>query len=148
MCGEVGIQFSQQILTNFNTRRKQFHLIEDIRNLAAQLHTDYNMPVSIHWIPSHIENTVYGRRPIDGNVLADKLAEEARKMSNNDDAKKQTTYVRCEIQKCVSDLLKGIEHLLSPHEKPSRNPDGPSLHRNDFDAQVDASQELSSSCDT
>ena len=96
----------------------------------------------------HIEIDNYIRRPIDGNVTADKLAEEARKMSNKDDAKNQTTYVRCEIQKCVSNLLKGIEHLLSQHEKPSRNPDGPSLHRDDFDAQVDASQELSSSCDT
>ena len=141
-------RYSQNILTAYSVRRKNFYLIEDIRNLATQLRYDYNMPVSIHWVPSHIENTVHGRRPIEGNVRADELAEEARIMSTETDAKNQTSYVRSQIQKGVTSLLLGIERLLSPNDEDNSNPDGPSLHRDDFDVHVDASQELLSSCDT
>ena len=57
----------------------KFLLIELIP-VATQFHYDHNMPVSIHWVPSHIEQTVYGRIPIEGNIRADKLAEVARRI--------------------------------------------------------------------
>ena len=77
------------------------------------------MPVSIHWVPSHIEKTVYGRRPIEGNIRADELAEEAREMSDNDDVKNQTEYVRFQIQKGVSSLLRGIERFALSRRRSS-----------------------------
>ena len=45
---------------------------------------------------------------MEGNIRADELAEEAREMSDNDHVKNQTEYVRFQIQKGVSSLLRGI----------------------------------------
>lgn len=53
---------------------KNFHLIEVIKNLAARLRFDFDMPVSIHWIPSNIEKTICENRHIKGNHLANQLA--------------------------------------------------------------------------
>ena len=141
-------KYAQQTLLNNTVGRKNFHLIEDIKNLASRLRFDFDMPVSIHWIPSHIEKTIYGNRPIKGNHLADQLAEDARAMSDELDAHNQTSFVRMKIQESVTCLLRGIETLLSPNDDDTLNPDGPSPQGDDFDDHVDASQELQSSCDT
>jgi len=39
---------------------------------------EFKFAISLHWIPSHIENTEYGKIPIEGNLRADNLAEIAR----------------------------------------------------------------------
>ena len=99
-------------------------------------------------IPSHIEKTIYGIRPIEGNHLANQLAEEARDMTDDADAHNQTHFVRQQIRESVTRLLRGIERLPSPNDDDTHNPDDPCPQGDDFDDQVDASQELLSSCDT
>lgn len=48
-----------------------FTLVEEIKNLAERLTKQFSL--TIHWIPSHIEMTSFGK-PIQGNIAADKLA--------------------------------------------------------------------------
>ena len=123
-------------------------MIEDTKNLCRKLQYDFNMPVSIHWIPSHIEKTIFGIRYIEGNREADELASSACRMSDDNDVLNQTANVFTKMQSCITRLLKEIEEKLAPDEEAMPTLDGPSSQGDDFDAQVDASQELTSSCDT
>ena len=45
------------LLANY-TPRHHIYLIESIRALGAKLRYDHASPVTLHWIPSHIELTV------------------------------------------------------------------------------------------
>ena len=62
-------------LGNCKIPRKNFYLIEEIKNLADRLSDRFKF--HLHWIPSHIERTSHGFRPIQGNVRAEQLADEA-----------------------------------------------------------------------
>ena len=140
-------KYSRQVLLDDAPRRKNFYLIEDIKNLASKLRFDLGMPISIHWIPSHIQHTIYGTRHIEGNRCADELAEQAREMSENTDNCNQTSHVRTQIQVSVTQLLRGIEQKLTPDDQAAVSSDGPSSQGDDFDY-LDASQEHVNSCDT
>ena len=141
-------QYARNVLLSTTAKKKNFLLIDNIKDLASKLRYDLDMPVYIHWIPSHIEKTIYGIRPIIGNQKADKHAEDARNMSTDEDTCNQTSVIRAHIFKKVTTLLRRIDHLLHPDNvPPTPFLDGPS--HDDFDVQIDASQEFSqNSCDT
>ena len=63
-------------LCNTLLPERLFYLTEDIRNLAQILYPRFKF--IIHWIPSHIERTSFGIKPIHGNIEADRLAKEAQ----------------------------------------------------------------------
>ena len=112
--------------------------MESIKALGAKLRHDHASPVTIHWIPSHIEDTTWGWLPIKGNCRADKLAEDARKRSNSASTHRQVSHRRKKLQAAISRWLAKVEQLYKLEEE---NSDGPST--DDFD--FDASQENSSS---
>ena len=76
-------KYSRDVLIAASTPRYHAYLLESIKALTAKLRYDHASPVTVHWIPSHIENTSWGRLPIHGNCRADKLAESARKRSHS-----------------------------------------------------------------
>ena len=76
-------QYTRDVLLASYTPRCHAYLVESIKALGAKLRYDHASPVTIHWIPSHIELTAWGRLPIRGNCRADKLAENARRRSSN-----------------------------------------------------------------
>ena len=136
-------QYSRNTLLAASSKSKHFYLIESIKALGSKLRYDNNSEVTIHWIPSHIEQTILGRRPIHGNCKADKLAEEARKRSSSCSTYRQISCQRKKLQTAISRSLTEIEKLFKPQEE---NSDGPSPC-DDFDN--DASKEnASTSFDT
>ena len=100
--------------------------MDSIKAIGAKLEIDHAAPVTVHWVPSHTENTTYGHLPIVGNQKADRLAEAARKRSKSEDSKNQTEKVRHEQVSAISQWLKAMEKLLKK-EKDPQPPDGPSL---------------------
>ena len=67
------------------SRRKNFHLIQEIQNLGYRIGDLNNMTRPLmHFVPSHIENTSQGKKRT-GNYYADILATEGRKMSSHED---------------------------------------------------------------
>ena len=126
------------MLLSPNTPRHHIYLVESIKALGAKLRYDQAAPVSIHWIPSHIEQTMHGRLPIKGNVLADKLAEDARNRSNSDHTQRQLSEKRTRLQRAISSSLAAMEKLYKSKQEEKSN--GPSS--DDFDP--DAPQENSS----
>ena len=137
-------QYSRNVLLSQRPSRHHFYLEESCKALAAKLRYDYSAPVSLHWLPSHIEQTSRGWLPIQGNREADRLAEEARKRCTAESTSRQTSIKRCKLQSSISSSLANIEAVFNTTEEPKPQ-NGPSP--DDFD--LDASQELSSvSCDT
>ena len=100
-----------------------------------RLSRNHNIPVFLHWIPSHVERTMYGIHRIWGNYYADVEAEHARKRSQARDTVRQTTSVRENTYAAVLEMLETVNVLLEKSQ-----PDGPSSQEDDFDAPVDASQ--------
>ena len=99
--------------------------------------------MTLHWVPSHIEHTVQGFLPIQGNYKADKLAEAARRRSKPESSKLQIVRIREAMQKTISVCLQDLEKIFRP-EKEESNSDGPSTD----DFACDASQEPpNDSCD-
>ena len=71
-------QYAHYVLLSTKPLRKHFYPVESMKALAARLRYDNAAPVSIPWVPTHIEWTACGWRPIHGNRLANKLAEVAK----------------------------------------------------------------------
>ena len=69
------------------------------------------MYCTLHWLPSHIENT-FGRRRYTGNYYADKLANEGQAKSKVADEKFQLEFVREQILSAVIYLFESIEKRL------------------------------------
>ena len=130
-------QYARDVLIAAYTPRHHAYLVESIKALGAKLRYDHASPVTIHWIPSHIELTAWGRLPIYGNCRADKLAENARRRSSSDSTCRQLSQQRTKLQAAISRSLAEIEKLFKPQDE---NADGPSC--DDFD--TDASQEKAS----
>ena len=107
--------------------------------LGVKLQFDLHASVMLHWVPSHIEKTIQGYLPIEGNCKADKLAEAARKRCKPESSKQQTIRIRAALQNAISDCLQALEKIFRP-EKEDKNSDGPSTD----DFACDASQELPS----
>jgi ribonuclease HI len=126
-------QYSRDILLSTTPSRHHFYLVESIKALAAKLRYDTAAPVSIHWVPSHIEQTVYGKRPIHGNCHADKLAEVARKQCTAKSTDRQTSFQRRKLQSAISHSLATIENVFK-RTKDSNSQNGPSPDDFDFDA--------------
>jgi len=96
---------------------KHFFLVQDIKHTASSLSDRYNFIT--HWIPSHIDRLSYNQFSIEGNKLADTLANHGRIMSsNNHPCEKSLNMIRDEIMDETSRLLWKIKELLIP--------DGPS----------------------
>ena len=131
-------QYTREVLLAPNAPKHHVYLVESIKALGAKLRYDHALPVTIHWIPSHIELTAWGRLPIHGNCRADKLAEIARERSSSASTHRQTSNRRARLQVAISRSLAKLEKLYKTQEE---NPDGPSS--DDFDS--DAFQENSSS---
>ena len=118
--------------------------MDDTQSIATRLLRDQQIPVTIHWIPSHIERNSLGTYYIWGNHYADKQADIAQKLSKESDTCRQTKSVRENVVTCVLHLLESIDERLNiatakQQESPS-SPDGPSSQEDDFDVSVDASQ--------
>ena len=131
-------RYAQEALLSTNSKRRHFYLVDSIKALGAKLRIDHAAPVTVHWVPSHIEKTLYGTLPIIGNQKADKLAEAARKRSKCEDSKNQTEKVRHKQVSAISQWLKAMEKLLKKDQVP-HHPDGPS---SSDDAACSACQEF------
>ena len=131
-------KYTREVLLSPNNKSINFYLIDDIKAIATRLNRNHNIPISLHWIPSHIEKTMYGTRHIWGNYYADIQAENARKRTRDSDTNRQTHAVRENIYAATLNMLEAITALLKESSRSS--PDGPSSQEDDFDAPVDASQ--------
>jgi len=99
---------------------KFFYIIEEIKNYAKKL-TDFKF--TIHWIPSHTENTEYGKIPIEGNLRADKLAEIAR-LHEEDISTVGIGFIRDILLDTSELLISKIQNILN--STPPISFDGPS----------------------
>ena len=95
--------------------------------------------MTLHWIPSHIEHTIGGWRPIYGNRKADKLAEKARDRSKDEHSERQVARRRAKVSKLISCFLRDMETVFKTAND-RQKVDGPSAD----DFVIDASQEFSS----
>ena len=84
---------------------------------------------SMHFVPSHIENTSLGKKRT-GNYYADILATEGRKMSTPDDGSKYLEAVRGNLLTATIQMVESIDKKLNIF----RIPDGPSTHVDDLSA--------------
>ena len=100
--------YTQNILCSTNNSKKYFYLIEEIRNYAERL---ANLKFIVHWIPSHIENTEYGRLPIEGNLRADQLAEIAQ-LEDCDRSTVDISLIRDKILHSSAKLISNINDIL------------------------------------
>ena len=135
-------QYSRNVLLSATPPRHHFYLVESTKALAAKLRYDNAAPVSIHWVPSHIEQTAYGRLPIHGNCYADKLAEVARNLCTAESTDRQTSLKRCKLQNAISRSLANIEDVFKPTEESNSN-NGPSPDDFDFDASQESPSDSS-----
>ena len=103
--------YSQQVLCDIMIPEKHFFLIEEIKNIAAQLTSHFKF--IIHWIPSHIEKASIGPRPIIGNVRADTLASSAQLLATDLDTRNSITNIRHKILSETASLISNIDNLLS-----------------------------------
>ena len=128
--------YTQHVLCNDSLRIKHFYLIEEIKNLANYFN---NFTFTIHWIPSHIEHTTFGFLPIEGNLIADKLASLARDQSNDHHTINNICTFRDTLLTKSAILISKLNSLLISTPPPSF--DGPSS--DDFSIS-DALQDISS----
>jgi len=101
--------FTQNILFSTNNSNKHFYIIEEIKNYAKKL---TNFKFTLHWIPSHIEYTEYGKIPIKGNFKADKLAEIAR-LQEVDPLTENIDFIRDTLLDSSADLISKIQNILN-----------------------------------
>ena len=87
----------------------------------------------LHWIPSHIEHTIGGWRPIYGNRMADKLAEKARDRSKEGHFEHQLAKRRAKVSKVISCFLRDINTVFKA-TMDKKHVDGPSADDLSFDA--------------
>jgi len=111
----------QRALCSTAIPERLFYLVEDTRNLAEILSPRFSF--TIHWIPSHIESTAIGKRPIHGNVEADYLANEGQQRASQRDTLKNICFIRDKILNLSASLVSEIHTLLVPDSPPC---DGPS----------------------
>ena len=100
---------------------KLFYLVEDIRNIAQILNPRFKF--IIHWIPSHIEHTSFGIKPIHGNIEADRLAKEAQNLAVSLDHPNNICIIRDKIFDYSASLISKIDALITSKSVPC---DGPS----------------------
>ena len=117
--------------TSIISRRKNFHLTQEIQNLGYRIGDLNNMTRPLmHFVPSHIENTSQGKKRT-GNYYADILATEGRKMSTHEDKSKYLETLRGTLLTATIQMLESIDNKLNIF----RIPDGPSTHVDDLSAQ-------------
>ena len=127
------------ILTKIYIPKKHFSLIEDIKNIASFLNDDYS--ITIHWIPSHIEKTSFGEKPIIGNDRADTLADLAQERSTYQHNNLNINLIRKQIMAESARLISSIDDLLKLNHR--RVPTGgPSIFLDDF-SRADAIRNVS-----
>jgi len=98
-----------------------FYLNEDTRNLAQILNPRFDF--IIHWIPSHIEHTSFGTKPIHGNIEADRLAKVAQNRADVLDFPNNICIIRDKIFDYSASLISNINSLIISKSVPC---DGPS----------------------
>ena len=111
--------------------------MQEIQYYASQL-TDMAFSCTMHWLPSHIDNTSAGKW-YSGKYRVDKLAVNGRKQSNPDQVRGQLIFIREQILSASINLMDSIESKLRLTDNP---PDGLPAVADDFDACVDADQDL------
>ena len=121
--------------TEHEIRRKNFYLLQEIQNFAHRLQIR-NITCTLHWLPSHIENTFIGKR-YTGNYYADKLATDGQALSKPEDCKNQVRSVRERLLTAVIEFVNTIENKLELLNSP---PNGPSAHADDLSARTDANR--------
>ena len=118
-------------------RRTHLYLVQEIKYYASQLR-DLGFSCTIHWLPSHIENTSAGKR-YTGNYYADKLATNGQKQSNEDQERDQIPFVREQILSASIEVINSIDKKLELTDNPL---DGPPAVADDFGACTDAGWDL------
>jgi len=99
---------------------KLFYLVEDIRNLAQ--FSDPRFKFIIHWIPSHIEHTSFGTKPIHGNIEADRLAREVQILAAALDHPNNICLIRDKIFNYSAALISNIDALIISNSVMARLP--------------------------
>jgi ribonuclease HI len=119
-------KYAISILCRNRIQKKNFYIIQEIVHYALCLSPYFN--ISLHWIPSHIDEKSGGKLNIYGNIAADKLAKRGREISE-DHANHQWVkesnidLIRDSILNLSAELVSGISSLLE-HSLPTS--DGPS----------------------
>ena len=123
-------QYTYNAVTSQKLRKKHFYLFEEIHNYAHQIrgHNEAWQPV-IHYLPSHIEMTAAGLR-FTGTYFADKLANDGRMKSRDEDSDKFIHIIRKRILSATVRFIDSIEEKLQNSE----NSYGPFAQANDVSA--------------
>ena len=123
-------------------RRTNFHIIQEIHNYSYKFKYFYrSCQVSIHYVPSHIENTGKGSTHT-GNYYVDKLANEGRLKSSPQDKHSYLEIVREKILDATIRLIDKIDSRIIDFETPN----GPSaISVDDFSGNADANRDLTNS---
>ena len=99
---------SRKILLRDVTAKRLQYLHALIKNEAQRI----SRKVFIHWIPSHLGD--YGKRSIEGNEMADKIANAARKEPPSHGVR--TLRQIGEIMSLLKKLLTGIRNKVTNHQ--------------------------------
>ena len=130
----VDSAYAFKLLTEQNTSRAHFFIIQDIFQLASHLNSSYQHSFTIHRISSHIELFSAGACKIDGSIEADKRAQDASKQKPATPFKSMET-IREKILNHSAQLLQRISGLIYEKTKPA----GPSEGSDDSDSTDDFS---------
>ena len=129
-------QYAADAVTSHEPKSKHFYLVQEIHHLSQRLQRA-DIMTTIHWMPSHIENTLAGQQ-FTGNHFADKLANQGRMNATAEDENKRISYVREQLLSAVLQLVSNIDKKLELLDDP---PDGPSAHADDFGARANADRD-------
>ena len=75
----IDSEYAFKLLTETNTSRVHFFIVQDIFQLASHLNSAFKHSFSIHRISSHVELFSAGACRIEGSIEADRRAQDASK---------------------------------------------------------------------
>ena len=111
-------KFTLNASTSPAFRKKHYYIVQEIQNIAHRIKTKNDMAkISMHYVPSHIENTIAGLRRT-GNYYADKLATQGVLKSKETDHAKRLSIIREKILNETIDLIEAIETKLNIFKEP------------------------------
>jgi len=129
-------KYTYNVCTTAETRRKHFYLAQEIHNLSHRLR-ECGCQVTMHWLPSHIENTASGRL-YTGNYYADKLADQGREISTEAD---KETFLHIVREKIISATIQYVNSIDKKIELLNETPNGPPANVDDLSACAHANRD-------
>ena len=131
-------KYALNACSSTNLRRKNFHIIQEIQNYAYKFkHADSRFTTTLHFVPSHIENTGKGKTHT-GNYYADKLANEGRIDSEPENTSLFIENIREKILDATLNFIKKIDDEIEIFDCESTPRGPPAVVADDFDASIDA----------